>query len=81
MVRLVKLIAALGIVQQEREVREEIEIVRDAVRAQFRGGVAARALPLDRPAVAIGIAAVSGIEGSKAADDALPDRADGYLIR
>src|SRR5262249_30711804 len=53
---LVELVAVDRIVQKICEVGKQIEIVPDAVRRDLRRRVVARALPLERTAVTIGVA-------------------------
>ena len=66
---LLELIAVHRVVEEEGEVREQVEVVADAVGGDLGGGVAARPLPLDRAAVAVGVAAVGRIDRAEAADE------------
>src|SRR5262249_59839682 len=79
-VGLLELIAVLGIVEEEREVREEVHIVADAVSRDLRDRVAPRPLPLDRPAVAVRVATVARVERPAPAADASVNRALGHLV-
>ena len=79
-VRLLELVAVHRIVEKVREVREEIEVVADPVRADLRAHVLASALPLDRPAVAVGVAAVGLVDCAKPVDASRRDRARRNLI-
>src|SRR6185295_10240804 len=79
-VRLLELIPALGIVEEEREVREQIEVVAEAEAAHFDRRVVSRSLPFERAAVARRIAAVSVVEATEAIDEAFVDRAERNLI-
>src|SRR5262249_31680762 len=79
-IALLELVAVDWIVQEEGEVREEIQVGRAAVRRSLRRRGAARALPLDRPAVTVGVAAVAGIDGAEAVDRAGLDGALRHLV-
>src|SRR5262249_38485236 len=53
MIRLLELIAVYWIVQEEGEVREQVEVVSDAVRGQLCRSIPARSLPLERATVSV----------------------------
>ena len=80
MIRLFDLIAVDGIVQEVREVREEVEVVADAVDRDVGHGVAAAPLPLAGGAVAIRVAAVGRVDRAEPADDAVGDRRGRHLV-
>ena len=82
MIGLLHLVAVHRIVEEVGEVREQIEVVADAVRgdAGRRVAVAAAVLPVGGPAVTIRVAAVGRIDRTEPADQAGADRAIGDLV-
>src|SRR5258705_4247850 len=68
-VQLVLLIAVHRIVEEEREVRDEIEIVGDAVRLHLGQHTARALLPFAAARVAVRMATISRINRSKAIDE------------
>ena len=80
MVCLVELVAANGIVQEEGEVGEQVEVVADPVGRHARRGVSVRALPLQRSAVTVGVAAIRAIDRPESVDRPVGNRPVRYLV-
>ena len=77
---LLELIAVLGVVEEIGEVREQVEVVLEAVGAERGAGVPAATLPLDRRAVARRLSAISRIDQAKSPDASVCHRARRDLI-
>ena len=65
-VALLELVAAQRVVEQEREVRVEIELVVDEVRAELGGALLVAAAPFGRDTRATRIAAVARVQRAEA---------------
>ena len=68
------------VVEEVREVGKEVEVLTDAIGGDLRTRRSPRALPLERSAVAIAVAAIGWIDGAKATNRAARDGAFGNLI-
>ena len=62
MIGLAELIAVLRVVEEVSEVGEQVQVVREAERRQLRARVVSRALPFERSAVAVRIAAIRRVD-------------------
>src|SRR6266853_6075139 len=74
---LLLLIAAHRVIEEEREVRDQIEIVLDAVEGDLGQRLAAAVLPFRSDAVSRSRAAVTRIDAPEASDETLRDGALG----
>jgi hypothetical protein len=77
---LLELVAVHRIVQEEREVRVQVQARLDRVGIELETAVGQPAFGLERQAVARGVAAVGRIDRAEAADQALIDRALRNLV-
>ena len=77
---LLELIAVLGVVEEIGEVREQVEVVLEAVGAERGAGVPIAALPLERGAVARRLAAIGRVDQAESADATVGHRARRDLI-
>src|SRR6266487_5747453 len=76
-VRLFELVA-VRMVQEKGEVGKQIQLVLDGIGIEVKFAIAERLVPVEREAVALGLAAVGGVDSAEARD--LPEihRALGY---
>ena len=72
---LLLLVAVDRIVEEEREVRDQVEVVAEAVGRDLGQRLVAAVLPLRADAVAIGVAAVGRVDRAEAVDQPVVDRA------
>jgi hypothetical protein len=75
MVDLLSLISAYGIVEKEREVRDEIQVVAQPVRLNLAERVASPMLPVATDVVAIGLPAIGLVYRSEPIDETWVDGA------
>jgi hypothetical protein len=75
MIDLLTLIAVDGIIQKERKVRDQPEVVAEAVGLDLGERAPGSMLPFAAEAIAIGVSAIGRVDGAEAIDQPAVDRA------